>query len=73
MRVIEALRIYAARHGKRWPAKLSDIKDVPVPVDPQTGAEFPYRVEGERAVLDLPPPPGMGAESGKRYVLTIRR
>jgi hypothetical protein len=73
LRALEALRLYAARHGNRWPARLSDITEVPVPLNPQTGKEFPYHLEGEAAVLEMPPPPGYrAADFGKRYVLTIR-
>src|SRR3546814_11331112 len=39
LRCIEALRMYAASHG-RWPKTLGEIKDVPVPNDPVTGEPF---------------------------------
>ena len=33
LRTVEALRLYAAAHGK-LPEKLTDITDVPIPLDP---------------------------------------
>ena len=51
LRVVEALRLYAASHEGRLPATLGEIKEVPVPLDPATGGPFAYRIEGETAVL----------------------
>ena len=48
MRHVEALRLYAAGHDGKLPAKLSDIS-VPLPVDPVTGKPFDYAVEGATA------------------------
>lgn len=54
LRVIEALRIYAASHAGKLPETLSDITGVPVPDDPVTGAAFGYRREGDKAILQGP-------------------
>lgn len=54
LRVIEALRMYAAKHGDTMPKTLSDITEVPVPVNPATGKSFAYRLDGKTAVLELP-------------------
>ena len=55
LRVIEALRLYAASHGGRLPKKLDKIEDVPVPLDPRTREPFQYKLkktpEGEMGVL----------------------
>ncbi len=51
LRVVEAVRLYAASHDGRLPATLGDIKEVPVPLDPTTGGPFVYRLDGEAAVL----------------------
>ncbi len=48
LRHVEALRLYAAVHDGKLPAKLSDIS-VPLPVDPVTGKPFLYSVEGATA------------------------
>ena len=50
LRHVEALRLYAAEHDGKLPAKLSDIS-VPLPVDPVTGKPFVYTVEGATAHL----------------------
>ena len=50
VRVLEALRLYAAVHG-RLPDRLSEISEVPVPVNPFDGKPFAYRRDGETAVL----------------------
>jgi len=58
LRTIEALRIYAAANEGRLPEKLDDLT-VPVPVDPFTGEPFHYQLDGETAVLQGPPAPGL--------------
>jgi hypothetical protein len=55
LRHVEALRMYAAAHEGRWPAKLADLP-VPVPDDPFTGKPFGYQVEGATAHLHGTPP-----------------
>jgi hypothetical protein len=50
LRCVEALRLYAADHACKLPAKLEDI-DLPLPVDPVTGKPFSYKVEGDTAHL----------------------
>jgi hypothetical protein len=73
LRCVEALRLYAAAHG-RLPDKLADVKEVPVPIDPMTGAAFRYALDGDRAVLQGPAPQGTGAAHLMlRYELTLRR
>ena len=54
---IEAIRIHAAQHGK-LPSHLEDITLAPTPLDSATGKPFEYRVEGDRASLSAPFPPG---------------
>jgi hypothetical protein len=51
LRVVEALRLYAAAHDGKLPAALDDISEVPVPLDPATSRAFGYRLEGNTAVL----------------------
>src|SRR5262249_39426248 len=41
LRVVEALRMYAAEHKGSLPAQLADVS-VPLPVDPVTGKPFLY-------------------------------
>ena len=70
LRVIEALRIYAARHDGRLPERLDDIDQVPVPNNPATGKPFVYRLEGTTGILDLPLSDHI-AGSGRRYEIQI--
>ncbi|MGF1578867.1 MAG: hypothetical protein ACFCD0_05850 [Gemmataceae bacterium] len=77
LRVVEALRMYAAEHG-HWPKKLADIKDVPVPNDPYTQAPFVYDVRGKTATIIANVPP-VNRELNQsyrgtvwEYVLTLR-
>ena len=54
LRALEAIRMYAATHDGKLPKSLGDITQVPVPNVPFTGKPFTYRLDGERAVLDIP-------------------
>ena len=58
MRIIEALRLYASAHDGRLPEKLGDLT-VPVPGDPINGQPFTYQLDGETAVIEGPPVPGL--------------
>ncbi len=74
LRVIEALRIYAARHDRKLPETLSDVTEVPIPEDPLTGKDFNYRREGATAILEVIPPPGFADSAyGRRYEITIAK
>lgn len=72
-RAAEALRMHIGLTGK-VPAKWADITAVPLPTDPFTGKGFDawYSVKDGKAVLDVPPPPGMPAILGKRYEFIIK-
>ncbi len=53
LRTVEAIRMHAAETGK-LPASLGDIEVVPVPVNPVTGNDYQYRLDGDTGVLELP-------------------
>ncbi|MCA9186888.1 MAG: hypothetical protein R3E01_27405 [Pirellulaceae bacterium] len=53
VQVIEALRLHAANTAK-LPAKLTDVTEVYVPVNPATNNAYQYRLENDTAILDLP-------------------
>lgn len=73
LRVIEALRLYAAAHDGQLPEKLSQVTTVPVPNDPGTGKPFEYKRDGAGAVL-IGRLPGQPLENtGLRYRLTMRK
>ena len=55
LRLVEALRIYAAAHAGKLPESLSQVADVPIPDDPATGRPFEYRRDGASAVIPTPP------------------
>jgi hypothetical protein len=63
LRIFEAIRLYAAAHDGRLPDKLSDITDVPVPIDPLHGTAFIYNRIDETAILEAPGLPGLNPES----------
>ena len=73
-RTIEAIRLYAAAHGK-LPAQLADITEVPVPIDPYTGQPFDYRLDGDTATLTAPPPIGEPPHEGnsRRYEIKLAK
>jgi hypothetical protein len=74
LRHVEALRLHAAQHDGKLPAKLSEVS-VPLPDDPFTGKPFRYELSGDTAHLRGSPP----ADDQKNpafnihYVLTVRR
>jgi hypothetical protein len=76
LRCAEALRLYAAAHQGKAPAKWGDITEVPLPIDPHTGKGFDifYQMTDGRGLLEIPPPPppGMPASLGRRYELAPR-
>jgi len=55
LRAIEALRMYAATHDGKLPAKLSEIVGAPVPVDPMTGKPIEYELRGEVGLIRVTP------------------
>jgi hypothetical protein len=74
LRAVEALRLYAAEHGGRWPAKLGDVA-VPLSPDPVTGRQFAYECDGNVAHLRGTPPAGQEKNAGwnVHYVLTVQK
>jgi hypothetical protein len=71
LRLLEAIRLYAAAHDGKLPDSLEQITEVPVPEDPATGKPFLYRRSGDAAILHVP-------QAGLRnpwptYRITIRR
>ncbi len=51
LRTVEALRLYSAAHGGGLPSKLSEVTEVPVPLDPATGESFAYELSAGTATL----------------------
>jgi hypothetical protein len=73
LRVMEAIRLYAAGHEGQLPDKLVDITEVPLPNDPGTGLPFEYERDKDTATLIAPPlKTAADPKSGQRYRLTIK-
>ena len=72
LRVVEAIRLYAASHDGKLPEDLNQVTEVPVPDDPATGKPFEYRRDGAAAVLALPDA-GMKGRPIPPYRITIRK
>ena len=51
LRICEAMRLYAASHDGRWPEHLTDITEVPLPVNPYEGKPFVYQRYADKAVV----------------------
>jgi hypothetical protein len=73
LRAVEAVRLHAAKNDGKPPAKLADVTEVPVPVDPATGQPFEYVAEGDRFTISVAPPPGEKVQQGNswKYVVTL--
>jgi hypothetical protein len=75
LRCVEAIRLYAATHDGQLPARLSDIKDATLPVDPLVGKPFEYQVVEKTAVLKgaIPPEEKDRKAEWITYEVTIKR
>jgi hypothetical protein len=75
LRCVEAIRLYAAAHDGQLPARLSDIKDVTLPVDPLVGKPFEYQVVEKTAVLKgaIPPDEKDRKAEWLTYEVTIKK
>ncbi|HQR08965.1 MAG TPA: hypothetical protein PLN21_19240 [Gemmatales bacterium] len=58
LRTIEAIRMQAAKDQGKLPRQLSDVKVVPVPIDPMMEIPFQYRLAGDTITLHAPAPLG---------------
>lgn len=72
LRVVESLRLHAAAHGGKLPAKLSDVTEVPVPNDPGTDQPFVYHLDGDTATVSGRITGETLAAAGLRVRLTVR-
>jgi hypothetical protein len=72
LRVIEALRMYAAENDGALPRSLDDVRQVPVPMNPTTGKAFLYQVDGETAILELPASDGLHG-GNRRYEIQVAK
>ncbi|MHC4398584.1 MAG: hypothetical protein ACYTG0_02780 [Planctomycetota bacterium] len=74
LRIVEALRDYAARHDGQLPDSLGDVRETPIPVDVFTRQPFEYRRQGDTAYLSAEPIDVYGKKlCGIRYRLCVPR
>jgi hypothetical protein len=73
LQAVEALRMHAAANGGKLPGKLSEVKVVPVPLDPGTNAPFGYALDGDTATLTSRLPGEPLLTTGLRYRLTVKK
>jgi hypothetical protein len=71
LRICEALRIYAAAHDGQLPDRLSDISEVPIPLNPYDDRPFQYHRDGNRAVLEAEHGPRNPIATPWRYEITM--
>ena len=71
LRMVEALRLYAAEHDDHLPTALDEIKMVPLPIDPVTGKTFEYALHDGAAVITSPAPPERTAAYGLRWEIEL--
>ncbi len=70
LRIFEAMRLYAADHGGRWPDRLSEITEVPIPANPYDDKPFIYERHGDKASLTV----GSGPINfPRRYEITLKQ
>lgn len=72
LQCIEAIRLYPATHGGKFPNQLSDITDVAVPDNPATGSPFVFRRSGVKASLEGLSPGDSQKEEVLRYEMNLK-
>jgi hypothetical protein len=75
LRIVEAIRLYAAAHDGKLPKSLAQITVVTIPVDPLTGKAFEYQIVDGTAVLKgaIPPEEMNRPAEWLTYEITIKR
>ncbi|MCP4710642.1 MAG: hypothetical protein GY869_18615 [Planctomycetes bacterium] len=70
---VEAVRMYTAEHNGALPKNAAAITRVPLPLDPVTGKNFTYSLQGNIAVIEGAAPPDEDISQGIRIELTIKK
>ncbi len=74
LRIVEGLRLHAAKNDGRLPKSLADVQIVPLPkVDAVTGRPFEYSLKNDMAVLTLPEERGTGSKDALTYEITVAK
>ncbi|MFO1095200.1 MAG: hypothetical protein U0992_18135 [Planctomycetaceae bacterium] len=77
LRIVEAVRHHLASHDSKLPAQLSEISDLPIPLDPLSGRPFEWTVDRTANTATLKSPPidsafGDGSAAAIEYRLKVR-
>jgi hypothetical protein len=74
LRVVKALRMYAATHEGKLPSALEAIEAVPIPIDVLSGQPFVYRLNADgTADLQTPAVHPNNRVDGKHFVIQVRK
>jgi len=73
LRVVEAVRAYAAENDGRLPDSLDDVKGLPLPSDPVSGKPFRFERTPDGAVLRAPRVPAEQTSPSPRFEITVTR
>lgn len=74
LRIVEGLRLHAAKNDGRLPKSLADVQIVPLPkVDAVTGRPFEFSLKNDMAVLTLPEERGTGSKDALTYEITVAK
>jgi hypothetical protein len=71
LRVLEAMRLYAADHHGQLPKQLTDITEVPIPNNPITGKPFDYELRDGHGLLTSPAAPHGPVEHMLRWEIGV--
>ncbi len=72
LRVVEAIRMDAAKNGGKLPANLSNLTS-PLPNDPATGKSFSYKIDGMTAIVSGKPTKATAGKSTHSYEVRLRK
>lgn len=74
LRIVEGLRLHAAKNNGRLPTSLDEVQVVPLPkVDAVTGRPFDYSLKNDTAVITLPEERGTGHKDALTYEITVAK
>jgi hypothetical protein len=73
LRAVEAIRLHAAATGGSLPARLEDVRQAPIPLNPMTGEPFAYELQGNRAILSAPAERWDGPDTQVNYEIEIAK
>ncbi|UCG55771.1 MAG: hypothetical protein JSU70_12970 [Phycisphaerales bacterium] len=72
LQCVEAIRLYADRHGGKLPDGLSSITELVAPNDPVAGRPFDFRLAGTKGILEAAAPEGGSERDALRYEMVMK-